>query len=382
MVRRRSGDVLTCSVVSAGRDDKHDFHGRTPALRRAGDQAVEEDEARASPVCTEDMTPTVTIIIVAYNSGAFLQACVDALAGQTFGGFEVVIADNASTDGAVTALKLPDARFVRRQMGANLGFAAANNRVAETSKADFIVLLNADTLPEPNWLEALVTAAQSHPEASSFGSVQVRLDNADLFDGVGDVWHVAGIAWRALEGRPRRPIADAEILGPCAAGALYRRQDFLDIGGFDERYFCYCEDIDLALRLRLAGRGSRRVAGAVLLHAGSGTTGRVSEFTLYHGHRNRVWTFLKNTPGGWLWLLLPAHLVANLWLLWRYRRDAGAPRTLLRAFSDAWRGRLPFRAESRRVSMSAYWRVMRCMAVSPASAFGRGDVLVRSKWLS
>ena len=321
--------------------------------------------------------PAVTLIIVAYNSGDYLQPCLAALAAQTLADFEVVIADNASTDGSIAALQLPDARFRVQDMGANLGFAAANNRVAAASGAEFLGLVNADTVAEPGWLDALVSAARAHPEAASFGSVQIRMDDRTIFDGVGDVWHVAGIAWRALEGQPRRPIDDAEIMGPCAAGALYRRSDFMAIGGFDERFFCYCEDIDLALRLRLAGRGSRRVAGAVLLHAGSGTTGRVSDFTLYHGHRNRVWTFLKNTPGLWLWLFLPYHLAANLWLIWRYRSQEGVSGILQRAYADAWRGRAPFLRARRSGNSRAYARLLPLMALTPWSASRRRDVAGR-----
>ena len=284
----------------------------------------------------------------------------------------MVIADNASTDGSIAALQLPDARFRVQDMGANLGFAAANNRVAAASGAEFLGLVNADTVAEPGWLDALVSAARAHPEAASFGSVQIRMDDRTIFDGVGDVWHVAGIAWRALEGQPRRPIDDAEIMGPCAAGALYRRSDFMAIGGFDERFFCYCEDIDLALRLRLAGRGSRRVAGAVLLHAGSGTTGRVSEFTLYHGHRNRVWTFLKNTPGGWLWLFLPYHVAANLGALWRYRKSP-AWRTIAAAYLAAVRGAGPFLRERRNVSSMRYRDLLPKMAKLPGAFAARGE---------
>ena len=323
--------------------------------------------------------PPVTVIIVAYNSGDYLQPCLEALAVQTFQDFEVVIADNASSDGAVAALRLPDSRFRVRDMGGNLGFAEANNRVAAQSTAEFLVLLNADTVAEPGWLEALVIAARAHPEAASFGSIQIRMDDREIFDGVGDVWHVAGIAWRALEGQPRRPISDAEIMGPCAAGALYRRNDFQAIGGFDERFFCYCEDIDLALRLQLSGRTSRRVAGAVLLHAGSGTTGRISEFTLYHGHRNRIWTFLKNTPGLWLWLFLLYHVAANLWLIWRYRTEAGVSQILERAYADAWRGRRPFLAERRGAVRTDYRRLLGMMAVTPWSASRRYDVTPRRK---
>ena len=100
--------------------------------------------------------PTITVIIVAYNSGDFLQPCVDALATQSFTDFEAVIVDNASTDGAVDSLTLPDDRFRIDRPGENLGFAGGNNRAARASHARWIALLNPDTRVAPNWLEALL----------------------------------------------------------------------------------------------------------------------------------------------------------------------------------------------------------------------------------
>ena len=144
--------------------------------------------------------PAVTVAIVAYESGDYLQACVDSLSRQSFGDFEAVVADNASTDGSVARLRLPDARFRVAPMGANLGFAAANNRVAQGSSATFLATLNPDAEADPAWLEALVAAAASQPQAAAFGSLQLSLEDAGRLDGVGDVWHVAGLAWRAGEG--------------------------------------------------------------------------------------------------------------------------------------------------------------------------------------
>src|SRR5688572_19840244 len=97
-------------------------------------------------------SPEVTVAIVAYQSGAFLQACLDALAAQTFADFEAVVLDNDSTDGSIEALRLPDARFRVERMGKNLGFAAANNVAARASSARFLATLNPDTLAEPGWL--------------------------------------------------------------------------------------------------------------------------------------------------------------------------------------------------------------------------------------
>jgi GT2 family glycosyltransferase len=84
-------------------------------------------------------------------------------------------------------------------------------------------------------------------------------------------------------------------------------------GNFDEDFFCYFEDVDLGFRLRLSGYRCLFVPGAVAQHVGSGTSGgQHSDFATYHGHRNIVWTFVKNMPGVLFWLLLPLHLALNV----------------------------------------------------------------------
>ena len=322
----------------------------------------------------ESSAASVTVVIVAYDSGGYLQPCLDALSAQSFAGFEAVVADNASRDASVAQLRLPDARFEVRDMGANLGFAAANNRVAQDSGAEFLALLNPDATPDPDWLAALVNAARAYPEAASFGSVQLRLEQPDVLDGVGDVWHVAGLAWRAGEGwAAARAPGDGEIFAPCGAAALYRREAFLQAGGFDERFFCYCEDVDLGHRLRSAGASSRRVSAAVVRHAGSGISGRTSDFTMFHGHRNRIWTFVKNTPGPWFWWLLPYHVAFNLLYLGSaVRRRVFRP--VWRSYVAAVAGLGPFWADRRalaRARRTPFGDTRRVMAASPWSPFRR-----------
>jgi N-acetylglucosaminyl-diphospho-decaprenol L-rhamnosyltransferase len=320
------------------------------------------------------MAPTVTVCIVAYESGDFLQPCLDALAAQSFGDFEAVIADNGSSDGSVARLRLPDGRFRVQDMGGNLGFALANNRVTEASRSEFLALLNPDAQPDPGWLGALVEASRRHPEAASFGSTQYRLDDPDVLDGVGDVWHVAGLAWRAGEGWPAaRAPGDGEIFSPCGAAALYRRDAFLAAGGFDPRFFCYCEDLDLGHRLRAMGAGSRRVSAAVVRHAGSGVSGRYSDFTMFHGHRNRIWTFVKNTPGGWFWLFLPYHVGFNLLYLGSAIRR-GVFRPVWRSYLAAIAGMGPFLRDRRALARTRpkdFRSLLKLMAWTPGSPFRR-----------
>jgi GT2 family glycosyltransferase len=318
--------------------------------------------------------PSATVIIVAYDSGDFLQPCIDALAKQTFDDFEAVVVDNASQDASVDDLRLPDARFRVERLGANTGFAAANNRAASASQAQFLILLNPDAVADPGWLAALITAADAYPTATSLGSLQLRLDDPAVLDGVGDVWHVAGLAWRAGEGHPASEApGDGEIFGPCGAAALYRREAFIAAGGFDERFFCYCEDVDLAFRLRAAGGRSLRVSGAVVRHAGSGISGRRSDFTLYHGHRNRIWTFVKNTPGVWFWLFLPYFLGFNLLYFGSAIRRGVLP-PILRAYIDAAKGIGPVWAQRRELKAkrrAKFSDTLKVMAWTPWAPFRR-----------
>jgi GT2 family glycosyltransferase len=106
---------------------------------------------------------------------------------------------------------------------------------------------------------------------------------------------------------------DDEVFGACAAAAMYRKSCFDEVGGFDEDYFCHFEDVDLSFRLRLAGYHCMHVADAVVHHVGSATAGgEESDFAVYHGYRNFVWTFIKCMPDRLILQNLPSHLLMNV----------------------------------------------------------------------
>lgn len=306
--------------------------------------------------------PLVQVIVVAWNSGAHLQRCLDALAGQTFTDWEAVVWDNASTDGAVDRLRPPPNTAVVRSPE-NLGFAAANNRAAEQADTRWIALLNPDAFPEPDWLEQLLATGERH-DAEAVASLQ--LDDADLsiLDGAGDSMSIFGIGWRGGYGCPRAtaPTEEAEVFSPCAAAALYRRDVWRALGGFDERFFAYFEDVDLGFRLRL--RGGRAVFSprAVVRHVGSASSRTVSGFAERHGARNRLWTFARDMPLPLMPLALPLHLAATLFVLVR-SPDAVSRQARLAGLREGLRGIGPFLAERRR------WRARRPLAIARALAW-------------
>ncbi len=278
----------------------------------------------------------VRVLIVNYNGGAMLQSTVDALARQSDGDFEAVIVDNASTDGSADRLRLPDSRFRLLAAGRNLGFAAGNNLAARDWTGPWLATLNPDARPQPDWLAELRRATASYPDVVMFGSTQFNARDTALLDGCGDVLSIFGIPWRGGFGHPAAsvPSADGETFSPCAAAALYRTDVFRANGGFDEAFFCYLEDVDLGFRLRLAGHRCIQLRRAVVEHVGSAASGRDSAFTLFHSYRNRVWLVAKNAPFPLALVMLPLHVAATAYLLWRTRRmqDSVTP------FRGLWAG--------------------------------------------
>ncbi len=184
--------------------------------------------------------PWVRVVLVNYNSGDLLVRSVSALAEQSDSDFEAVIVDNASGDGSADRLVLPDARFSLIRSDENLGFAAGTNLGFRGARSDWLATLNPDAFPEPGWLAALREATARYPEAVMFGSLQIDAEDPARLDGCGDNYSIFGINWRGGHGHPFvGPSADGACFSPCAAAALYRRQAFESVGGFDERYFGY-----------------------------------------------------------------------------------------------------------------------------------------------
>lgn len=272
------------------------------------------------------MTAIVAVIIVNFNSGGRLRRTIAALERQTFRDFHVVIFDNASTDGSADGLAPATIGIERVKCAENLGFAAGNNRAAASVVAEWLAFLNPDAYPEADWLEKLLDATRRYPDADAFGSTQINADDPSTLDGAGDAYHVFGVPYRGHFGWPIATLPpEGECFAPCAAAALYRRSAFQKLGGFDESFFCYGEDVDLGFRLRLAGGRAIQVRGACVLHEGSGITGRRSDFTIFHGHRNRIWTFVKNMPAQIFWPALPFHVLVNLYLLARFSLIGSGP---------------------------------------------------------
>lgn len=245
--------------------------------------------------------PLVTVVITTTNGLRWLPNCIEALRQQTYKDFEMVVINNASTDGSAEWLQQqPDVCTFHNT--SNLGFAGAMNRGIRESQSPFVVILNDDTQVLPDWLHELVSVAQSDPHIGSCASLMMFAHDPSMVQSAGINMDRAAIAWDRLGGQPVGKALEAcDIFGASGGAALYRREMLNQIGLYDERFFIYLEDVDLSWRAQCAGWRCCYVPTAKVIHFTSATTGEGSPFKMKLLGRNKVWLVAKNAPAkDWL----------------------------------------------------------------------------------
>ena len=308
-------------------------------------------------------TPLITVVVVNFNGGEYVQRCLASLAAQTFRSFETIVVDNASTDGSIDRLReIPPQTIILRER-VNHGFAAGNNLAARQGSGYWLALLNPDAEAAPDWLESMMRAVAERPTHRIVASLQVAAHDATILDGAGDCYLSFGYAWRGGYGRSIRETPSAgECFAACGAAALYPRDLFLDCGGFDERYFCYHEDVDLGFRLRLLGERCQFDPRCVIRHVGSAISGTASDFSVFHGARNGLWTYIKNMPGLFLVITFPFWVAGTVLILLRgivTGRFTATAKGLAAAFRDL-RPALAARRDLQRRRRAS----LRCIAIA------------------
>lgn len=248
----------------------------------------------------------LAVVIVAHNSAAALERTFAALLPQLRDDDELVVVDSSSTDDL--AAVIPDAaRLIRRD--ANVGFAGGAVLGAAATTAPLLFFLNPDATPEPGCLDALRAA----PAGWGAWQALVALEDGRHVNTSGNVAHWLGLGWAGGLGDPVDRTAPPHEVGFASGAALVvRRADWDLVGGFDPAYFMYGEDLDLSLRLRLAGRGVGVIPMAVVRHDYTFSKG---DYKWFHLERNRWWTVLAVYPTPLLLLVLPALLALELALL-------------------------------------------------------------------
>jgi GT2 family glycosyltransferase len=262
----------------------------------------------------------VAAVIPTWNRRDLLATLLRNLAAQARPFEEIIVVDNGSEDDSAELAARAGARVLN--MGRNLGFAAAVNRGIEAADTEWVAILNNDVTLEPDWLTKLLDAAAGEDISFATGKI-LQAANHQLVDGTFDEISRGGCASRCGSGKPdgpawnqTRPIRVAPM-----TAAIFRRQLFRDLGGLDETFGSYMEDVEFGLRCALAGRGGLFVPSAIAYHRGSATLGEWNRDTVWRIARNQVLLSAKHFRGQPWWPIVAGQL---LWGMVALRHGRGS----------------------------------------------------------
>lgn len=290
---------------------------------------------RGHPPLRPHRPPFFSVIVPNYNGSRHLPDLLNALAAQTFRDFELIFVDDASQDDSVAQVEAfaaqadaPSTRILVNRR--NLGFAASVNLAADAAQGRVLALLNNDTAPDPEWLAELARAICAHPQAGLVASKLVLFDQPHRLHTAGDLLGKDGIprnrgVWEEDRGQYDQ---DREVFAACGGAMAVRRDVWQALGGFDEDFWMYLEDVDLAFRAQLMGWSTVYAPQARVRHRLSSSGG--DTLSSYYVGRNTIWLLAKNLPARLLLRHLPAILGAQLAIAWdalrHYRGQAARAR--------------------------------------------------------
>lgn len=243
--------------------------------------------------------PTISAVVLNYNGRGFGVAAVRSLLEQDVGDLEVIVVDNASTDGSAEEIEAAfgdKVRLVRSRL--NVGFGAGNNMGIREARGRYIVLLNNDAVATPSFVRELAAAAEADETIGMVAAKVLDDTRRNLIDTVGHLLYPDGLN----RGRGRMERDEGQYDGcrtalfPSGAAALYSRRMLDDVGLFDEAFFLYGDDAEIGLRGRLARWGCALAPKAVAYHHYSRSVGAYSSLKAFYVERNRVLVLFRLFP--------------------------------------------------------------------------------------
>lgn len=250
----------------------------------------------------------ISVIIPTWNGEKILKDCLNSLLEQTYQSFEVIVVDNNSTDGTLDMMEkfYPQVKVVQLQK--NYGFAKAINVGVRQSNSKYVAFLNNDTVVDKDWIKELLDCIKRHSDAASVGCKILNFYERDILDGVGieisEVGHGRSLGWGKKDvGQYDREVY---IFGATGGACLFVRDIFVELGMFDEDFFMYYEEVDLAFRAQFKGWRSVLNPRAVVYHRHKHSSRKFSQKLEYWQFKNMTQMIVKNYSVGickkkWRW---------------------------------------------------------------------------------
>lgn len=270
--------------------------------------------------------PHVDILILNFNGKSLLKRCLESVEKTDYPNFEIFVIDNGSTDGSIEFVREHYPWVKLLEMGSNIGLAAAYNRVINSLTSEFVALLNNDVEVERCWLKNLVNVLLEANDNTMVTTCKIKfLHDKKRINSAGGSCDIYGVGWNRGNGELDNGQYDKidEPFYSTGTVMVIRRAIWKKVGGFDERYLMYGEDLDWCWRARLLGYNINYVPQSVVYHEWQASRNFVP--IVYLLERNWLCTILKNYSLKNLISVLPRYLMIKslkfLWLFLRRKRN-------------------------------------------------------------
>lgn len=265
--------------------------------------------------------PLVSILILNWNGINWLEECIVSVMQTSYQPIEIVVVDNASTDKSVEMVETKYKGVVVVKNPENYGYAKGNNIGFKHVKGKYVVTLNNDMVVDKHWLDEPIGYLEKYPELGIAGCRQMKYFDRVVIDGLYHylmkslIFLPIGINAKYDENNPlfSKP---GYVFGATGGSAIYRKEALDKIGGFEESFFAYHEDGDLAMRFLTNGWKCVYAPTAIVYHRGSASFVAESPKSVYYLERNRIWFIYKNWPMSLIIRFLPWAIkdeVGNCW---------------------------------------------------------------------
>jgi GT2 family glycosyltransferase len=262
----------------------------------------------------------ISVIVLVYNGAKYLPNLINSLIKTDWPSkvWEVIFIDNASSDDGLEIIRksaLPNSSVIRSSV--NVGYAAGNNvgiKQALESNSDYIVLLNQDTVVDTNWLNELVSTADTHDDAGAVQSLLLHWDNKNLVNSWGNYIHFLGFGFAGGNKEVLSERLNVDVVTYCSGAAvIYKASVLRQVGLLDETLESYHDDLDMGLRLRLNGYKSYLAPNSIVYHKYRFLNhDKLGKRKYYLMERNRLYILFKYYSLKTLWLIFPAWLVVEI----------------------------------------------------------------------
>jgi GT2 family glycosyltransferase len=251
------------------------------------------------------MGPKVSVVILNYNTKSFLEQFLDSVLATNYDNFEVVLADNGSTDGSCEFVRQTYPKVHIIELTENFGFTGGYNRALKQVEADYYVLLNSDVEVDSNWLKPMIQLVQSNPEIAAIQPKLLAYHDKERFEYAGasggfiDKYgfpYCRGRVFENLEKDLGQYDDNLQVFWASGAAMFINAKLYHEIGGLDEDFFAHMEEIDLCWRLQNAGHQVWVCPESVVYHVGGGTLQKSNPRKTYYNFRNGLILLLKNLP--------------------------------------------------------------------------------------